>query len=177
MITNVSRFFVFYIIALCILAGNAPETALSAPPAECDQEIADGNSNEIYSAILTLQWGPETCCQSFSLRVVNNTGNPIELLWDKTFYIHNGTVAGGLVPSESGCSLANMPQTNSIGPGGVFETRVWPAPLVQPSSAPGICSHLPMDMGRNGVFLTVRTGGLEVSETVSLNVDYACTLP
>ncbi len=176
--TTIKRRFAFFLIAVvCISAGYASRTACSAPPAECVQVIANGQSNQFYNAILALRWGPETCCNPFSLRVVNNTGKPIELLWDKTFYLHNGTRVSGLVPAESDCSPATVPQTSSIAPGGSFEAPVWPAILARPSGPPGICSHLPVEMGQNGVFLTIRADDLEMSESVSLDLDYACAFP
>jgi hypothetical protein len=131
----------------------------------------------MYGAVLSLRWGQGPCCDSFSLNVANNTGRPLEILWDKTFYVHNGKRQGGFVFGQSACSVANLPQTSFIPPGGTLETAIWPEVLVHPGISPQTCGHLFLETGQDGIFLTVKGDGLQMSETVTLDLDFAHLFP
>jgi hypothetical protein len=163
--------------AILIWIGYASGAALNDKPDQCIQDLASGKSNQFYNAVLSLQKGPGPCCDSFSLRVVNSGAAPIEFMWDKTFYVHNGTKLSRLLPAKAGCNIAAAPQTTVIAPGQSFETPVWPAILSSPPGPSGTCSHFPMEAGQNGVFMTANIEGLEMSQTVSLDFSYACAIP
>ena len=171
----------FLLVFLWALIGRVPVRASGATPAEQPQihsrEISSAQSNPYYGALLSLRWGPGACCNSFSLRVANNTGSPLEILWDKTFYVHNGKRDGGFMFGPSGCSDADLPQTSSIPPGGSFETSVWPEILVHSYSSPHTCSHSFLETGQDGIFLTVKGDGVEMSETVTLDLDFEHLFP
>jgi hypothetical protein len=162
-------------------AGYAAEGVSNAPQAGSVQmggrEIVSSQSNPYYDAVLSLRWGPEPCCDSFSLRVVNNSGSPMEILWDKTFYIHNGMREGRLLFGKSSCDEAAGPRTSYIPPGGSFEATVWPENLVHTDRSPAICWHSFVKMGQNAIFITAKAAGVEMSETVTLNLDFEHLFP
>ncbi len=168
-------------VAVYASVGYAPLSASGATPAECPQitsrEIASAQSNPYYGAVLSLRWGSGPCCDSFSLSVVNNTGKPLEILWDKTFYVHNGMRDGGFVFGQSACSEADLPQTSSIPPGGSFKAAVWPGILVHSYRSPQTCAHSFLETGRDGIFLTAKGDGVEMSETVTLDLDFEHLFP
>lgn len=175
------RLALFLAACACCWVGYAAPSASGAAPAECTQtssrEIVTAQSNPYYAAILSLRWGPGQCCDSFSLRVLNNTDKPMEILWDKTFYVHNGMRNGRVVFGQSVCSDADLPETSSIAPEGSFETAVWPEILVHSSKSHQNCLHSFLETGQDGIFLTVKGDGAEMGETVTLNVDFEHLFP
>jgi len=101
----------------------------------------------------------------------------MEILWDKTFYVHDGMRDGGLLFGKSACDEAAVPRTSYIPPGGSFEAAVWPEKLAHTSRSPGTCSHSFVKMGQNGIFITARAEGVEMSETVTLDIDFEHLFP
>lgn len=150
---------------------NVRAGASAQPIQVTGREIASAQSNPLYSAVLSLRRGPEPCCGSFSLNVANNARSPLEILWNKTFYVHNGIKEGKLISGRSGCGEAALPSKTLIPPGGTFKTRVWPQILAHPHRFPQTCSRSPMKLGRDGIFLTARGDGVVMSQTVTLKVN------
>jgi hypothetical protein len=163
------------IVTLYVTADYTPSRASGVKPAACPQitsrEIASIQGNPYYSAILWLKRIPGQCCDTFSLHVENNTNEPIQILWGKTFYVHNGMREGRLMFRQSACRDADLPQASSISPWGSFEAAVWPETLVHPSRFPQTCSHSPPETGQDGILLTVRGWGMEMSGSLTLNLD------
>lgn len=159
-------------------------TALSAwgaPPVDRSRidsrEVVSARSNPYYSAILSWRWSLGQCCDSFLLHVVNNTNKPLEILWDKTFFVHNGTRDGGFVFGQRACNYTDLPRASSIPPGGSFETEVWPEVLVHSQTSPQTCSHSFLERGRDGIFLTIKGDGVKMRETITLDLDFEHLLP
>ncbi len=169
------------IVVVYALIGYVPLSASGATPAECPQitsrEIASAQDNPYYGAILSLRWGPAPCCDSFSLRVSNNTGKPLEILWDKTFYVHNGIREGGFVFGQPVCSEADLPHTSPVSPRGSFKVAIWPEALVHSDRSAHTCSHSFLETGQDGVFITVKGDGVEMSETVTLDLNFKHLFP
>jgi len=62
------------------------------------REIVNSRDITLYQAVLALQRDQSgQCCEAFTLTVVNNTGRPEKIFWDRTFYVHNGTQEGGFL--------------------------------------------------------------------------------
>jgi len=191
MITIKTRYVLFLLaFAFASVTSTSRNASGAQPPeAKCDggkeavqtqtsgREIASAQSNPYYGAVLSLRWGPGPCCDSFSLLVANNTEKPLEILWSKTFYVHNGTRNGGFLFGQSACSDADLPETSTIPPGGSYETTVWPESLIHSHSSPQTCAHSFLQTGKDGIFLTIRGDGVEMSETVDLNLDFEHLFP
>lgn len=138
-------------------------------------EINNGVSNQYYDAVLAVQWNESRpCCTEFHLRVTNNTGKEIKILWAKTSYIHDGAVLGGFTFPGSACDEKENPATESaIAPGKSFTITIWPARLSHVSGADKTCLHSPMEPGINGILLTVESSEAEVTEKILLDTTSA----
>lgn len=125
------------------------------------------DSNPFFDLKLTT-----TDCLSYNLTVTNKTQKDLEIIWAKTMYIdENNTTNGGFMfgnetyyedrdkPKSISHIFANDSLTKTIYPSYLaYWKRGW------------VNGYLPK--GRIGVYLTLRSNGVEVNHRLYINIDY-----
>ena len=117
----------------------------------------------------------------FRLTVANKTGKDLEIDWNKTRYLYNGRIRGGLVfrgikPKD----IKNLTIPSDVVPAGkTFSKEISPVKLVayvpyreryvgknEAAFSPGVIPE-----GDNGIYLVVRQNGQEIREKITLNIE------
>ncbi|MBW1798362.1 MAG: hypothetical protein JRJ21_08170 [Deltaproteobacteria bacterium] len=113
----------------------------------------------------------------FRLTVTNRTDKNLEIDWNKTRYVYNGSSRGvfvfkGIKPED----IKNLTIPPDIIPArGTFSKEISPyrliarAPIREGSSERGIYSGL-LPKGENGIRLLVRQNGKEIVEQITVNI-------
>ena len=106
--------------------------------------------------------------KGFLLYIHNKSPDDLDVVWENTFYIYNGKRTGGLIfrNMRSGDRI----DTPSIISGSLFSKEIFPTTLARFSTLAMSTVFDPMQPGENGVRLTVRVGGKEITETLTLNI-------
>ncbi len=135
-------------------------------------------SNEVFDAEIRpvgIQSGDQQTFKSFVLVLRNKTDRPLEIIWDKTLFIHNGKMSGGFMFEGIIHEDREKPKpADIVPPRGTFARRIWPNDLVfffRPEAArfsEGEWIHRDLDPGENGVYLTVRSDAKEINERITL---------
>ena len=122
-------------------------------------------SNEYYAATISPIY-IFNGYKGFMLYIHNNSTDDLEVSWEDTFYMYNGKKMGGFISKEmrSGDKL----KTPAIVSGTLFSIEIFPRELSEYSTTFGSTVYKPMQPGENGVFLTVKVAGKEISETLTL---------
>lgn len=163
------------VLALIGFAACTQNTMLKATEPASQEEIKElneGVSNEYFDAILSVQWSElRPCCKEFHLQVKNNTSKTMRILWNKTDYIQAGIPMGGFVFPASVCDREENPATeDTIAPNKTLTKVIWPSALAHTPDSTKECRHDPMQPGKNGIHLTVKTGDTEADEKIILDL-------
>lgn len=122
-------------------------------------------SNEYFEAHLTAG------SDDLILAVINKTPRDIEIDWNKTLYIDSGRTSGGFM--FEGIVYSNR---HAVKPPDIvfakssFTKTIYPINLV--SYRPGKYGgweHGNIGYSQTGIYLTIKVGGVEVSEKIILN--------
>ena len=106
--------------------------------------------------------------KGFLLYIHNKSPDDLDVVWENTFYIYNGKRTGGFL--FRGMRSGDQLDTPSIVSGSMFSKEIFPAQLAEFSTIAMSTIYNPMKPGENGVRLTVRVGGKEITETLTLNI-------
>ena len=107
---------------------------------------------------------------AFNLTIDNKTDSDIELIWDKTNFIYNGQTNGGFMFEGIVFKDRNNPkQPDVIFARNRFQKTIWPNNLVRFDTTIG-WYQAGMDMGDNGIYLTLKVNGKEVKEKLIINM-------
>jgi hypothetical protein len=111
-------------------------------------------------------------CKAFQLTIENKTDKDIELDWNKTLYISNGTTSGGFMFEGVVYIDRNNPKSPDIVfSKSTFSKTIWPNNLVYYSSGKhGRWRNKDMPTGENGVYLTVKVNGEEIKEKITIDI-------
>lgn len=113
--------------------------------------------------------------KAFNLYIKNKTHIDIELDWNKTLYIENGQTNGGFMfEGVIYKDRNNQKPPTIIFANSEFKKIIWPNNLVffEPELGWG---HKPIELGQNGVYLTIKVGEKEIKEKLLLNMSKALT--
>ena len=105
--------------------------------------------------------------KGFILTIHNKSPDDVEVDWDNTFYIHNGKKMGGFI--FRGMRSGDKPETPSIISGSLFSKEIFPRKLSEYSSVALSTIQNPMEVGENGVYLTVKVSGTAITGELTLN--------
>ena len=124
-------------------------------------------SNEYYAATISPIFMFDGY-KGFLLYIHNKSTDNLKVDWKKTRYIYEGKTTGGFIfeNMRSGDRI----DTPSIISGSMFSKEIFPATLARFSTLAMSTVFDPMQPGENGVRLTVRVGGKEITETLTLNI-------
>lgn len=105
-------------------------------------------------------------CWAFNLTIENKSHKDIELDWNKTLYISNGTTEGGFMFD----GVVFKDRNNSKPPDIIFAGSTF-VKIISPNNLVSFNNgwnqeHMPT--GENGVYLTVKVGNQEVHEKLTL---------
>ena len=147
---------------LSIIGSGGPRYIIKAPPVT--------TSNAVFEAKLT-----PVCsngCTSFILSIRNLSDKDIELDWNKTLFIANGTTSGGFMfEGVLYRDRNNQKAPDMIFAKGTFTKAIYPNNLVEYRSGQyGGWDHTSMGTGENGVYLTVKVGNEEIKEKITTNI-------
>lgn len=112
-------------------------------------------------------------CRAFSLTVENKTDKDIEIDWNRTLYISNGRTSGGFMFEGVVYRDRNNPKPpDIIFAKSSFTKEIMPNNLVDFSTSQysGGWRHEQMPTGENGVYLTIKVGGEEIKEKLTINI-------
>ena len=137
-------------------------------------------SNDIFDAELRpvgIKSGDTQTYKAFLLFLKNKTDKELEIVWDKTLFIHNGQMNGGFMFEGIIHEDRDKPKPPArVTPGGTFRKKIWPNSLVfffvpeRARFSGGAWIHRELNPGQNGVYLTVKSGQREVNEMITLNI-------
>jgi hypothetical protein len=163
----------FLAVVFCLAIGctTTKLTWISQPPVE-------KVSNEVFDAELKpvgIKSGDEQTYKSFILFLRNKTNKELEIIWDNTFFIYNGQKDGNFMFEGIIHEDRNKPKpTDIVSPRSTFTKKIWPNSLVffyvpeKRAYYEGAWIHRELNPGENGVYLTVRSDGREISERITL---------
>lgn len=127
------------------------------------------SSNEYFSASI-LPIFIFNGYKGFVLNIHNNTRSNLEVDWSRTFYVHGGQKNGLFSPKGLVRGEKDKPMPPDIIPGdSVFSKEIYPSNLISYSAVFKSQVYEAMKPGENGVYLTVKVDGKEVTETLTLN--------
>ncbi len=106
--------------------------------------------------------------KGFILYIHNKSTDNLKVDWQKTRYIFEGKTAGGFIFENM--RSGDRPKTPDILSGVIFSKEIFPSKLARFSTLAMTTVFDPMQPGENGVRLTVRVGGKEITETLTLNI-------
>jgi hypothetical protein len=106
--------------------------------------------------------------KGFLLYVHNSSTQDLEVDWDNTFYLYNGKKEGGFIFRNM--RSGDKPKTPSIIAGSIFSKEIFPKKLAEFSTVAMSTIHNPMQPGENGVLLSVKVDGKQITETLTLTV-------
>ena len=106
--------------------------------------------------------------KGFILYIHNKTPKNLELDWDKTFYLYRGKKEGDFWFKDIPYGEKKKRRKSNIITGSMFSKEIFPNSLLYLSTIAKAWVHEPMKEGENGVLLTVKVNGKEVTETLTL---------
>jgi hypothetical protein len=126
-------------------------------------------TNDSYEVLLspTRVWTEWNCYDSFALGISNKTDKNIEVVWDKTLFICNGTTLGGFMFEGVVYKDRNNPKPNDI----VFPKQKF-IKTIFPNTFVGLgqygWTHKCFPAGEVGAYVVMKANGQEVSEKVTV---------
>lgn len=149
---------------LSILASGGPRYAVR--PDSSETMVA--NDRFVARLIPTCNGG----CNAFTLTIENKSNKDMEVDWNKTLYIAQGSTSGGFMFEGIVYAQRNAPKPPDIVfKKATFRKTIYPTNLVAFSSGRyGGWRHEEMPQGLNGVYLTVRIGSEEINEKLTTNL-------
>ena len=177
MSTTIRCFAFFLVAAACILAGYASGTALGARRKSASRKFQTVKATSITTPFFHCGGGRGPAATHFLCASSTTRKNRSNCYGTRRSIFITGPGSAGSCRLKRIAAWRLCRKRVLIAPGGSFEVPVWPEVLSRSTGPAGACSHSPMETCRNGVFLTVRTDGLEMSETVNLDLDFACAFP
>ena len=125
-------------------------------------------SNEYFDATISPIYTFEGY-KGFILSIQNKTTGNLEVDWNNTSYLSKGDKEGGFWFEGIPYADRNKPRPPSIVKGALFSKEIYPSSLLYLSTYyAGAWVHQAMESGENGIYLTVRVDGKEVTETLML---------
>lgn len=161
---------------LLILACCTAAACAAARPSYVSEPASATFSNELYDVSLkpqSLGNRPDLGrhVKSFRLTIVNKTDRPIELLWDKTSYLQDGSPRGGFtfhgIPYKDK-DMSKPPQ--EIAPLSTFSRSVYPSILIHYTGPYSGWELGDMEPGRHGAMLALRIGERETRVKLSVTL-------
>jgi hypothetical protein len=115
------------------------------------------------------RYGGDGPYHGFFLHVRNLSRDPLEIVWEKTYYIDKRKNRGGFIVGEG--DHKKRPYFPSpprrINPGSFFQDNLWPKYLAHADPEnPELLDHQPFKPGTHGVYLTVQYQGLESTAVI-----------
>jgi len=124
-------------------------------------------SNEYYDATISPIY-IFNGYKGFMLYIHNKSTEDLEVDWDNTFYIFDGKKKGGFIFRNM--RSGDKPKTPSIIAGSMFSKEIFPGKLAEFSTIAMSTIHNPMQPGENGVLLSVKVDGKQITETLILDI-------
>lgn len=109
---------------------------------------------------------------AFDLSVVNKTNKNIEIVWDKTLFISDGSTRGRFMFEGVVYKERNDPKPNDVVfANSTFTRLILPCALVEYLGASSIgWFHHIIPPGETGAYITVKVDNNEISEKVLINI-------
>jgi hypothetical protein len=124
-------------------------------------------SNEYYDATISPIY-IFNGYKGFMLYIHNKSTDDLEVDWKNTSYIFKGKKKGSFI--FRGMRSGDRVKTPNIVSGSLFSKEIFPAKLARYSTMAMSTIHDPMQPGENGISLTVKVGGKQVTETLTLQI-------
>jgi hypothetical protein len=148
--------------------------------------LKQASPNKNYDVSLkAIQLARNDLYNGMNLSIINKTEKPIEIVWNKTFYLDHGQTKGGLLLEGEDYKDTNNSKPNDI----VFAKSTYnkvfsPVDLVKGCHISALgsflggytygpkqqCLHEGFRDGENGIYLTLLVNGEEKNETLTFNV-------
>lgn len=161
----VAHIFVAAAGVITILGSGTTQPAVRVTPTQASTAINDAFVARIDPIC------PNTCT-GFWLFIENKTDKDLEIDWNKTLFLDNGTTRGSFMFEGVVFRDRNNPKPPDIVfAKSRFSKQIWPNNLVDFTSGRyGGWSHNSLPLGTVGVYLTVRQGQNEIRERMTVNL-------
>lgn len=162
----------FAVLILCLL----PLTACQKTVIKTTQLRSPTNNGVFIPSVDAICQSPDAVCPSacYSLRLTikNITSEDIELDWGKTLFIENGSTSGTFMfDGRFYADKKNRESNDVIFANSTFSKQIWPSNLnIFKKSRYSGWEHKPLNLGENGVYLTIHSGGKVLHESVSVDI-------
>ena len=132
---------------------------------------------ESYDIVLSPQLNKNSKADSYLLTINNKTSADIELDWNKTLWLQNGSPSGGFMFKGIPYSERENPKPSDIILANTkFEKTIYPNKLVfLMIGRYGGFFHRILPAGRNGIYLTLIIDGKEIHEKVVCHISHEKT--
>jgi hypothetical protein len=167
------------LVALIFVAGCAIRQYSIVPLKQ-----APPNKNYVVS-IKAVQLTRNDLYNGMNISIINKTEKPIEIVWDKTFYLDHGKTKGGLLlEGEDYKDMHNSKPNDIVMAKSTYNKVVSPLNLVKGCRVSALgsflggynygpklqCLHEGFRDGENGIYLTLLVNGEEKDEILTFNV-------
>jgi len=107
------------------------------------------------------------------------TDKELKIIWDETFYVHDGGMSGGFMFEGIPYEDRNKPKSPTVlAANGSLTMKIWPSDLAfyhQFEKAAvgfdeGTWIHNELKPGQNGMLLTVKVGERVINEKITVNI-------
>lgn len=113
-----------------------------------------------------------SACDSLRVTIKNITNEDIEVDWDKTLFIENGSTSGTFMfDGRFYKDKKNREPNDVIFANSIFSKQIWPSNLIEFNvSRYSGWEHKDLKLGENGVYVTINAGGKVLHESVSVDI-------
>lgn len=113
-----------------------------------------------------------SACYSLRLTIKNITNENIEIDWGKTLFIENGSTSGTFTfDGRFYADKKNREPNDVIFANSTFSKQIWPSNLIKfKKSRYSGWEHKDLNLGENGVYITINAGGKVLHESVSVDI-------
>ena len=117
--------------------------------------------------------------KAFIFSLKNKTDKELKIIWDETFYVHDGGMSGGFMFEGIPYEDRNKPKSPTVlAANGSLTMKIWPSDLAfyhQFEKAAvgfdeGTWIHNELKPGQNGMLLTVKVGERVINEKITVDI-------
>jgi hypothetical protein len=152
-------------MAICLLASFLPAGCVGVREGWTSYPTAKTVKNPYFEAQVkpARRYGGDGPYHGFFLHIKNLSRDPLEIVWEKTYYIDKRKNRGGFIVGEGDENdhpyFPSPPRR--IYPGRFFQDNLWPKYMAQADQDnPDQFVHQTFKPGTHGVYLTIRYHGL-----------------
>ncbi|AGW13782.1 hypothetical protein [Megalodesulfovibrio gigas] len=170
--------FAFLAVAPGCVPHQTYEPKAKQPPKEYQVKFEGNNTadnNIFFASIEPVQDIKFLPANAFRIKIQNKTSRDIEILWDKTYYIHGGQTQGTFMFDGIMYLKKNDSKPNDVVfANSVLDKVIYPSALATFNRR---WSNHSLPGGDNGIYITVVDGDMEIKEKIVIFVSLDSAAP